>query len=110
MLNRIVTAYIEVAELQAQARQPMYMQDWAQELDHFLRLTRKEILTHAGKVSADAVLVRAQAVYEQYRAQQSRLPSRVEQDFERAIAEPVKQFERACKQVQAKSKGKKNDA
>lgn len=110
VLNRIVTAYIEVAELQAQARQPMYMQDWAQELDHFLRLTRKEILTHAGKVSADAALARAQAVYEQYRAQQGRLPSRVEQDFERAIAEPVKQLERARKQVQAKSKGKKNDA
>ncbi|MDG2916557.1 virulence RhuM family protein [Bisgaard Taxon 10/6] len=109
VLNRIVTAYIEVAELQAQARQPMYMQDWAQELDHFLRLTRKEILTHAGKVSADAALARAQAVYEQYRAQQGRLPSRVEQDFERAIAEPIKQLERARKQVSPKNKDKKNE-
>lgn len=109
VLNRIVTAYIEVAELQAQARQPMYMQDWAQELDHFLRLTRKEILTHAGKVSADAALARAQAVYEQYRVQQGRLPSRVEQDFERAIAEPIKQLERARKQVSPKNKDKKNE-
>lgn len=109
VLNRIVTAYIEVAELQAQARQPMYMQDWAQELDHFLRLTRKEILTHAGKVSADAALARAQAVFEQYRMQQGRLSSRVEQDFERAIAEPIKQLERARKQVSPKNKDKKNE-
>lgn len=109
VLNRIVTAYIEVAELQAQARQPMYMQDWAQELDHFLHLTRKEILTHTGKVSADAALARAQAVYEQYRVQQGRLPSRVEQDFERAIAEPIKQLERARKQVSPKNKDKKNE-
>ncbi|WP_107855291.1 virulence RhuM family protein [Neisseria weaveri] len=109
VLNRIVTAYIEVAELQAQARQPMYMTDWANELDNFLRLTRKEVLTHAGKVSADAALARAQAVYEQYRAQQNRLPSRAEQDFERAIGEPVKQLERARKQVQPKNKDKKNE-
>lgn len=108
-LNRMVTAYIEVAELQAQARQPMYMQDWAQELDHFLRLTRKEILTHAGKVSAEAVLARAQAVYEQYRQQQSALPSRAEQDFERIIAQPVKQLERSRKQTALKSKGKKHE-
>lgn len=110
VLNRIVTAYIEVAELQAQARKPMYMRDWAQELDHFLRLTRKEILTHAGKVSADAALARAKAVYEQYRMQQSRLPSRVEQDFERVIAKPVKQLERSRQQASPKNKGKKNEA
>ena len=51
-LNRIVTAYIEVAELQAQARQPMTMRAWAEELDNFLRMTRKNVLSHAGKVSA----------------------------------------------------------
>ena len=47
-LNRIVNAYIEVAELQAQARRPMTMRDWSVRLDEFLRLTEREILTHAG--------------------------------------------------------------
>lgn len=99
VLNRIVTAYLEVAELQARARQPMYMQDWADELDNFLRLTRKDILTHAGKVSAEAALQRAQAVYAQYRQRQQALPSRAEQDFERAIAQPVKALAHARKQA-----------
>ena len=62
-LNRIVTAYIEVAELQARAQQAMAMRDWAEELDNFLRLTRKDILTHAGKVSAEAALAKAQEAY-----------------------------------------------
>jgi len=92
MLNRVVTAYIEVAELQAQARQPMMMRDWAQELDNFLRLTRKEILTHAGKVPAEAALAKAQAVFAQYQARALNLPTQVERDFEEALAKPVKQL------------------
>ena len=52
-LNRIVTAYLEFAELQALDRKPMYMADWIRKLDDFLRLSDREILTHAGKVSHD---------------------------------------------------------
>jgi hypothetical protein len=104
-LNRIVTAYIEVAELQAQARQPMTMRDWAQELDNFLRLTRKDILTHAGKVSADAALAKAQAAYAEYRARIRDLPSPVDKDFEDAIAQPVKQLQKSRKALPNKKKG-----
>jgi len=104
-LNRIVTAYIEVAELQAQARQPMTMRDWAQELDNFLRLTRKDILTHAGKVSADAALAKAQAAYAEYRARIRDLPSPVDKDFEDAIAQPVKQLQISRKALPNKKKG-----
>jgi hypothetical protein len=104
-LNRIVTAYIEVAELQAQARQVMTMRDWATELDNFLRMTRKEILTHAGKVSAEAALAKAQAMYAQYQARVRSLPSRVEKDFETAIAQPVKRLEKARKAVPKKKTG-----
>lgn len=104
-LNRIVTAYIEVAELQAQAHQPMTMQDWARELDNFLRLTRKDILSHAGKVSADAALTKAQAVYADYQARVRNLPSPVEKDFENAIAQPVKQLQTSRKALQNKKKG-----
>lgn len=105
-LNRIVTAYIEVAELQAQARQPMTMQDWAKELDNFLRLTRKDVLTHAGKVSAKAALEKAQAVYVEYQARMRNLPSQVEKDFEAAIAEPAKRLEQQRKRLP--NQGKKD--
>ncbi|MEO5829744.1 MAG: RhuM family protein, partial [Rhodanobacter sp.] len=106
-LNRMVTAYIEVAELQAQARQPMTMRDWAVELDNFLRMTRKDILTHAGKVSAEAALAKAQQAYAQYQQQTRNLPSPVESDFEAAIAQPVKRIEQNKKALFAKEKGKK---
>ena len=103
-LNRIVTAYIEVAELQAQARQPMTMRDWATALDNFLRLTRKDILTHAGKVSADVALAKAQAAYAEYRARVCNLPSPVEKDFEAAIAQPVRRLEKSRKALPKKKK------
>ena len=105
-LNRIVTAYIEVAELQARAQQAMTMRDWAEELDNFLRLTRKDILTHAGKVSAEAALVKAQEVYALYHQQMRNLPSRVEKDFDAVIAKPVKQLEKGRKNAMpGKNKG-----
>ena len=48
-LNRIVVAYLELAEVQALNRQPMYMRDWLARLDHFLRLGGRDILQHAGE-------------------------------------------------------------
>lgn len=104
-LNRIVTAYIEVAELQAQARQPMTMRDWATELDNFLRMTRKDILTHAGKVSAETALTKAQAAYAEYQRRMRDLPSPVERDFEAAIAQPIKQVQKDRKALPKKKKG-----
>jgi hypothetical protein len=105
-LNRIVTAYIEVAELQARAQQPMTMRDWSTQLDDFLRMTRKDILTHAGKVSAEAALAKAQQAYAQYQQQVRNLPTQVEKDFEAAIAQPVKQIEkRQRKTLPSKRKG-----
>jgi hypothetical protein len=104
-LNRIVTAYIEVAELQAQSHLPMTMHDWAQELDNFLRLTRKDILTHAGKISAEAALTKAQVAYAQYQARVRDLPSQVEQDFEATIVQPVKRLEKSRKAVSKKKSG-----
>ena len=73
-------------------------------MDNFLRLTRKDILTHAGKVSAEAALAKAQDAYARYQQQTRNLPSRVEKDFEAAIAKPVKQLEQDGK----KNKGGSN--
>lgn len=84
-LNRIVTAYLEFAELQAQNRKPMYMKDWITKLDDFLKLSEREILTHFGKISHEIAAAKAEAEYEQYRRQQLSEPSEVEKHFEAAV-------------------------
>ncbi|HEX4965084.1 MAG TPA: virulence RhuM family protein [Thermoanaerobaculia bacterium] len=84
-LNRIVTAYLEFAELQALSRKPMYMAQWIAKLDDFLRLSEHEILTHAGTVSHEAALAKANEEYEKFRTHRAALPSRAERDFENAI-------------------------
>lgn len=88
-LNRIVNAYIEIAELQAQARKTMTMADWIKRLDDFLRMTERDVLTHAGKVAAEVAQAKAEAEFELYRQRQLAAPSRAEQDFEAAISKPV---------------------
>jgi hypothetical protein len=55
LLNRIVTAYLEFAELQALEHKPMYMKDWIAKLDDFLKLSGRQLLTHAGKISHDSL-------------------------------------------------------
>jgi len=84
-LNRIVMAYLEFAEIQALGRKPMYMSDWIAKLDDFLTLSGRELLTHAGKISHEQALTKAQLEYEKHRTMQINLPSPVDADFERAI-------------------------
>ena len=85
ILNRIVTAYLEFAEIQALERKPVYMSDWIAKLDDFLKLSGRKLLTHAGNISHEQALTRAQLEYEKYRTMQINLPSPVETDFEQAI-------------------------
>jgi len=92
-LNRIVTAYLEFAELQALNRKPMYMADWIAKLDDFLRLTEREILQHAGRVSHEDAVAKAEREYDRFSAQRAALPSPVEKHFEEAVRD-VKQLER----------------
>ena len=94
VLNRIVNAYLEFAELQALNKQPMHMADWIVKLDDFLKLTRREILTHAGAVSHEAAKQKAEAEFERYREAQKALPQPVDRDFEEAIDE-VKRLQEA---------------
>lgn len=84
-LNRIVTAYLEVAELQATARRVMTMYDWASRLDDFLKMTERDVLVHAGKISAEVAQNKAEGIYEQFRVQQAERMTPVEQDFESLI-------------------------
>lgn len=84
-LNRIVNAYLEFAELQAISRKAMTMARWIEKLDDFLRLSDREILTHPGSVSHESALAAAQQQYELYKVELAKLPSRVDEDFERAV-------------------------
>ncbi len=88
-LNRIVVAYLEFAELQARRRRPMTMRSWIRKLDDFLKLGEHEVLTHAGKVSAEAARLKAEAEYETYRRQVDRLPAPAERDMTRALEAAV---------------------
>jgi len=85
VLNRIVTAYLEFAELQALNRKPMYMEDWIDKLDDFLKLSGRELLTHAGTISHEKAIERAQLEYEKHRAIRINWPSPVEKHFEQAV-------------------------
>ncbi len=83
LLNRIVTAYLEFAELQALGRQPMSMAAWASKLDDFLKLSGREVLAHAGKISHEQALDKAKAEWEQYRLKRANEVSAVEVEFEK---------------------------
>ena len=65
-LNRIVSLYLDYAELQAKEHKPMYMSDWIQRLDDFLKLSGKELLQHAGTISAKLAKEKADAEYNKF--------------------------------------------
>lgn len=66
-LNRIVSLYLDFAELQAKSHQPMYMNDWIQKLDDFLKLSGKELLSHAGKISSELAKQKANMEYDKFK-------------------------------------------
>jgi len=96
ILNRIVTAYLEVAELQALNHTPMTMQDWIERLQQFLSMTGRDILTHTGKISHDTALGKAHEEYEKFRIRQLEEPSEVERHFVEVESE-LKRIEKGRK-------------
>jgi len=86
-LNRIVSAYLEFAELQAKHRRPMYMADWIRKLDDYLKLSEHDVLTHAGSVSREAAVQKAQRELDLYDAERAELASPAETHFEEAVRE-----------------------
>jgi hypothetical protein len=75
MLNLIVDQYLSFAEFQANQRKPLYMSDWVKKLDGFLRLNERDILAHAGRISAQLAEEIAEREYEKYWQQQERIGS-----------------------------------
>ncbi|MFZ5807124.1 MAG: virulence RhuM family protein [Verrucomicrobiota bacterium] len=84
-LNLIVSAYLDFAELQARNRRPMMMQDWLMKLDSFLELSEKNVLSHAGKISHEQAMLKANTEFEKFQIMEHNKPSLVEQHFEEAI-------------------------
>jgi len=84
-LNSIVSAYLEFAEMQARRRIPMYMLDWIETLDGFLKLSKHEILTHAGKISAKTAELKAKEEYKKYKELYIDDISKVEKDYIKAL-------------------------
>lgn len=84
-LNLIVSLYLDFAELQALNRKPMTMAAWIKKLDDFLKLSERDILTHAGTVSHDDAVGKAAEQYERWRIIEANKESRVERDFADAI-------------------------
>ena len=81
-LNRIVTMYLDYAEMQAENRVLMNMKDWISKLDAFLRFNEKEILDNPGKVSSEIARAFAESEFEKYRIVQDRL---FESDFDKMV-------------------------
>lgn len=81
ILNRIVTAYLELADIQAMNQTPMYMKDWAVRLDEFLRMTGKELLDNAGMISHEKALQKAHQEYKKYKERTKNELSYGEKDF-----------------------------
>ena len=81
-LERIVSLYLDYAELQAERKIPMSMEDWAKRLDGFLEFNGNELLTGPGKISAEQAKLHAETEYEKYRIIQDRL---YESDYDRFL-------------------------
>ena len=92
-LNRIVTLYLDFAELQAKDQTPMYMKDWLERLDDFLRISRKELLTHAGKINSEVAQEKARSEFSKYKSRTELELSPVERHFLDSLEAKQKQLE-----------------
>lgn len=86
-LNKIVSAYLDIAEVRALAHEPMYMKDWLETIDDYLKMTRRDILTTKGRVTHKQAIDKAHEEYEKYQKKQDELLSPVEQHFIESIRE-----------------------
>ena len=95
-LNLIVSAYLDFAELQARGHRPMHMREWIAKLDDFLRLSERNVLTRAGKISHALAEEHAYTQFAQYEEQRRQFES----------AQPVSDFDQAVEQIKKLSAAK----
>ncbi|MCG2713556.1 MAG: virulence RhuM family protein, partial [Candidatus Omnitrophica bacterium] len=92
-LNRIVTMYLDYAEMQAQKGVLMHMKDWVEKLDAFLHFNEKKILHNSGKISHEIAAALAESEYEKYKVVQDRM---LESDFDQEIKKLLEKNHRQC--------------
>ena len=85
ILNRIVSMYLDYAELQAIEQRTMTMNDWVKELNYFLTMNRKDILNGAGKISHEEAMNHAKKEYDKYKDRIALKPSEVELHYLESI-------------------------
>lgn len=84
-LNRIVTMYLDYAEDQAERQAPMYMKDWVERLNAFLRFNEREVLDNPGSISAALAKAKAERQYELFAERRRAEEARLEGDFDKAV-------------------------
>ena len=94
ILNRMVTAFLEIAEIQALNSTPMYMADWIKQLDTFLKMTNKDILQHSGTISHQKAIEKAHSEYAIYKEKIKNRISQVEKDFINQIEDKAKRLKK----------------
>ena len=92
MLNRLVSAFFDLAELKAMQHKPMYMKDWVLELDNFADSYGKGVLQDAGDISHKDALEKANNEYKQYKKKADSELSPVEKDYLESIKKLEKQL------------------
>jgi hypothetical protein len=92
ILNRMVSAYLDLAELQALNRKPMYMSTWIEKLDEFINITGNEILKHSGTISHQQAIEKANAEYEKYKEKTQNELSEAEKHFIASIENTSKKL------------------
>ena len=102
-LNRIVSLYLDFAELQAKSKTPMYMEDWIHKLDDFLKLSGKQLLAHAGTVSAEVAKKKADMEYDKFHERAKNQLSTVEIHF-------IESFEHESKRLKEQGNDKSRNS
>lgn len=97
ILNRITSAYLEFAELQATLHNPMYMKDWIAKLDDFIKMSGREILQNASTITKLEADIKALAEFAAYKERTKDELSQVEKDFIENLKSTQKQIERRVK-------------
>ena len=97
ILNRLVSAYLDIAEVNALQQKTMTMNDWVDVLDGFIKMSRQNILTDAGKISAQLAEKKALAEYSTYKLKNEDELSEVEKQFLESIEQTQKMLQKQNK-------------
>lgn len=90
ILNRLVSAYLDIAEINAMQKKAMTMSNWIEVLEGFIKMSRQDVLTHAGKISAELAQKKAEHEYQAYKAKSELELSEVEKQFIASIEQAGK--------------------